>query len=95
MPSFRVFFAVACLFAPLASQAQENPFLKAKGGPAAQYVRISLSGEKRTLTLAEVEVYQDGVNIGPSGKASQSATASGGVPSRAIDGNKSPKYGDQ
>ena len=59
-----------------------------------RYVRIELPGRKKTLTLAEVEVYSDGKNVARSGKAKQKNTAFGGEASRAIDGNKSNKYGD-
>lgn len=61
--------------------------------PTAQYVRISLTGENRILTLAEVEVISDGKNIAKEGKASQSSTANNGVAERAIDGNKSSDWG--
>jgi len=60
--------------------------------PTAQYVRISLPGEKRILTLAEVEVISGGKNVAASGKATQSSEGSGGEPGRGIDGNKSPDY---
>ncbi len=56
--------------------------------PSARFVRISLSGDKRVLTLAEVEVMSGGKNIAPSGKATQSSVGAGGTPERAIDGNK-------
>lgn len=56
--------------------------------PSARFVRISLSGEKRVLTLAEVEVISGGKNIAPSGKAIQSSVGAGGTPERGIDGNK-------
>ena len=57
-----------------------------------QFVRIELpkGGE---LTLAEVEIYSNGKNIAPKGKASQSSVGHGGVPQRAIDGNKHGDYG--
>jgi putative heme-binding domain-containing protein len=67
-----------------------KPSAKATSG---RFVRIELKGRK-TLTLAEVEVISDGRNIARDGKATQKNTASGGVASRAIDGNKSPAYGD-
>ena len=63
-------------------------------GAVGRYVRIELPGKFRTLTLAEVEVYSDGKNVARQGKASQSSTASGGIASRAIDGNKSGVFGD-
>jgi putative heme-binding domain-containing protein len=52
-----------------------------------RYVRIELYGPQRTLTLAEVEVFGDGVNVARKGRASQSSTAFGGAANRAIDGN--------
>lgn len=61
--------------------------------PSAQFVRISLSGEKRVLTLAEVEVISAGKNIAPTGKATQSSVGAGGVPERATDGNKDGDWG--
>ena len=54
----------------------------------ARFVRIELPGNRRILTLAEVEVFSDGKNIAPKGKAKQSSTNAGGVASRGIDGNK-------
>ncbi len=59
-----------------------------------QFVRIELPGKKKTLTLAEVEVYSGGVNVARKGKATQKTTASGGEAKRAIDGNKSGVYND-
>ena len=58
----------------------------------ARFLRIELSGEARTLTLAEVEINSGGKNIAKSGKATQSTTGSGGIASRAIDGNKNPSF---
>jgi len=58
----------------------------------ARYVRISLPGDDRILTLAEVEVTSGGKNVAPKGEASQSSTAHRGVAERAIDGNKDPDY---
>lgn len=63
-------------------------------GAYGRYVRIELPGERKTLTLAEVEVLSDGQNVARRGKASQINTANGGVAQRAIDGNKSGNYGD-
>ncbi len=62
-------------------------------GPRGRYVRIELPGRLRTLTLAEVEVFSDGVNVARKGKATQSSTAHGGEAARAIDGNTSGSYG--
>ena len=56
--------------------------------------RITVSQEKRALTLCEVEVYvqeQDStpeplINVAPAGRAYQTSTSLGGEASRAIDG---------
>ena len=66
---------------------------KQSKGVAGRFVRIELTG-RRTLTLAEVEVYSDGRNIARTGKAKQQSTAYGGDAGRAIDGNKNGEYGD-
>ncbi len=73
---------------PLAIQSHNRP----QG--LGRYVRIELPGAQRTLTLAEVEVYSNGKNIAPRGKAKQHSTAFGGWAQRAIDGNKSGRFGD-
>lgn len=57
-----------------------------------RFVRVELPGRLRTLTLAEVEVLSDGVNLARKGKARQSSTSHGGVAPRAIDGNRSGEY---
>ena len=57
-------------------------------GPAS-IVRVSIPGEGRILTLAEVEVLNSGGrNVAVDGKATQSSVSAGGEPQRAIDGNK-------
>ncbi len=58
----------------------------------ARYARIELPGDKRILTLAEVEVFSGGKNIAASGKATQSSTNGDAVAAKAIDGNKSPDW---
>ena len=65
---------------------------KAAGKPV-KFVRIELPGDKRILTLAEVEVFSGGKNIARDGKATQSSTDHGGAPQRGIDGNKDPEFG--
>lgn len=62
-------------------------------GTYGRYVRIELPGKRRTLTLAEVEVYSGTTNIARRGKATQINVASGGDPQRAIDGNTSGSFG--
>jgi putative heme-binding domain-containing protein len=59
-----------------------------------RYVRVEIPGKKKTLTLAEVEVYSDGRNVARQGKATQISTAPGGDASKAIDGNTSGKSSD-
>lgn len=91
---------------PNASRTRNKPRQsKAKARPAnsaatplvtdkpARFVRIELPGDKRILTLAEVEVISGGKNVASKGKATQSSTNAGGVASRGIDGNKSPDWG--
>ena len=61
-------------------------------GKPARYVRIELPGDRRILTLAEVEVFVGGKNVAPGGKATQSSTHGGAGAARAVDGNKHPDY---
>lgn len=62
-------------------------------GKPARFVRIELPGDKRILTLAEVEVISGGKNVAKDGKATQSSTLDGAVAAKALDGNKSPEFG--
>jgi putative heme-binding domain-containing protein len=57
-----------------------------------RYVRIELPGRRRTLTLAEVEVFSNGRNLARRGKASQKSTAFSGDARKAIDGNTNGNY---
>ncbi len=61
-------------------------------GKPAKFLRIELPGEKRILTLAEVEVISGGKNVATGGKATQSSTNGAAVAAKAIDGNKNPDY---
>lgn len=63
-------------------------------GTKGRFVRVELPGKQKTLTLAEVQVFSDGVNVALKAKASQSSTGSGGAPGRAVDGNTSGTYTD-
>lgn len=67
----------------------EKPFTT---GKPARFVRIELPGDKRILTLAEVEVISGNKNIAPNGTATQSSTNGNGIAAKAIDGNKSPDW---
>jgi len=60
----------------------------------AQFVRIGLTGDGRVLSLAEVEVFEKGVNVALKQATRQSSTVHGGVAERAVDGNTSGSYGD-
>jgi len=73
------------LFAGGLSQAADHP--------EARFIRISVGGEGPVLTLAEVEVTVDGKNVAPQATATQSSVGAGGVPERAIDGNKDGDWG--
>ena len=60
--------------------------------PRARFVRIELPGEKRILSLAEVQVFSSGENVAVKGKASQSSVDYDGPAERAIDGNTNGDY---
>lgn len=66
--------------------------LQQQARTAGRFLRIEIPG-RATLTLAEVQVFSDGVNIAPSGRASQKETAHGGDAQRAIDGNTRGDWG--
>eukprot|EP00913_Durusdinium_trenchii_P023386 g21964.t1 len=80
--------------APLLKGLPEPLATKVAGrkGTVGRYVRIELPGRRRTLTLAEVEVFSDGRNVARAASARQSSTSHGGVAKRAIDGNKNGAY---
>ena len=60
--------------------------------PKGQFLRITVPGDNKILTLNEVEIMSGGKNVALSGKAKQSSLGSGGVASRGIDGNKNPDW---
>jgi glucose/arabinose dehydrogenase len=60
-------------------------------GAAGRFVRIEIPRDG-TLTLAEVQVMSDGVNVARGGKATQSSTSNNGVADRAIDGRTDGAY---
>ncbi len=78
--------------APLAQKEVENGKEKNVLG---QFVRIELPGRQRTLTLAEVEVMSDGVNIARKGTAKQSSTSFNAPASRGIDGRNSGSFSEE
>ena len=79
---------------PLLTSLPTNLATNAGKAGLGRFVRIELPGKQRTLTLAEVEVISDGINLARKGKATQSSTSNGGDASKAIDGNKSPSFAD-
>ncbi|MEI6772743.1 MAG: HEAT repeat domain-containing protein, partial [Planctomycetota bacterium] len=79
---------------PLLTSLPANLATNAGKAGMGRFVRIELPGKQRTLTLAEVEVISDGINLARKGKATQSSTSNGGDASKAIDGNKSPTFAD-
>src|SRR6202012_263154 len=54
--------------------------------PRGRFVRVSLSGARKLLALAEVQVFSGEENVALKGTATQSTTAYGGEARRAIDG---------
>ncbi len=55
--------------------------------PKARFVRVSLEGKGKILSLAEVQVFAGGRNIASTGTATQSSVDYDGRPELAIDGN--------
>jgi putative heme-binding domain-containing protein len=77
---------------PLLADANRMPPAAPSAAAKGRYVRIELPGNRKTLSLAEVEVYSEGRNVARSGKASQKNVSNEGVAARAIDGNPSGHY---
>ena len=77
--------------AAAAASTTSEALAKAAGKPV-RFVRIELPGDKRVLTLAEVEVFSGVKNIARDGKATQSSTGHGGAAERGIDGNKDADF---
>ena len=63
-----------------------SPLPNAEEVPVAQYVRIEIYGEKRTLSLMEVEIFSEKENVALKGTATQSSDYNGAGAVRAIDG---------
>jgi hypothetical protein len=57
-----------------------------------QYLRIELPGKGRVLSLAEVEVFEEGMNLALKKKATQATEAHSGAAARAVDGNVDGVY---
>ena len=60
--------------------------------PAGRFLRVELPGPNRILSLAEVEVYSNRVNVARGKAATQRSTAEGGAAARAVDGKTDGTY---
>jgi hypothetical protein len=60
--------------------------------PEGRYVRVSLAGKDRILSLAEVQAFRGSDNVAPMGEAKQSSTAFDGPAKLAIDGETDGNY---
>lgn len=58
-----------------------------------RYIQIMIPGEKKILSLAEVEVFSKNRNIALNKSACQTSTAFNGLAEYAIDGNPSGEFG--
>ena len=59
-----------------------------------RYVRVRLESDPAILSIAELEVFSGGRNVAKGKPAVQSSVGYGGVPSRAVDGNADPEWGN-
>ena len=72
--------------------AAELPDSSAAAPVTGRFVRLSLPGPARFLSLAEVQVFRGVTNLARDGQATQSSTGFEGGASRAIDGNTDGDY---
>ena len=63
-----------------------------KSRPSGQFIRIEIPGQKKILSLAEVQAFQGDKNIALTGMATQSTTDFNGPAQLAIDGNSDGHY---
>ena len=84
-----VLFTLGMIFVASYATATESMELPAVRG---QFVRIELPGKNRTLSLAEVGVFEKGHNVAEGKKATQSTVAYSGPASLAVDGNVDGAY---
>jgi len=57
-----------------------------------RYVRVSIPGKEKMLSLAETQVFSGSDNVALQGEAKQSSTDFGGLANLAIDGNTNGDY---
>jgi hypothetical protein len=77
--------AVVCSFQVTSSPREAK-------APVARFIRVEAAGKKRLLSLAEVQVFHDDVNVARKGTATQSSTDFNGSANLAIDGNTDGDY---
>lgn len=65
---------------------------QAAATPIGRFLRVELPGPSRILSLAEVEVYSNRVNVARGKTATQRSTTAGGAAARAVDGKTDGKY---
>lgn len=84
--------SLAELYINRGADAEPGPPTKALA--MGRYVRVRLEGEKRVLSLAEVQIIEtaSGKELQKEGKASQSSNYTDTTPERAIDGNIEGKF---
>ncbi len=84
--------SLAELYINRGADAEPGPPTKALA--MGRYVRVRLEGEKRILSLAEVQIIEtaSGKELQKGGKASQSSNYTDTTPERAIDGNIEGKF---
>jgi uncharacterized protein DUF1553/uncharacterized protein DUF1549/cytochrome c/F5/8 type C domain-containing protein len=74
------------------SEARIRHFPTSWINPAVKFVRLSLEGKDRILSLAEVEVFAHDENLARQSKARQSSTSYEGPAELAIDGNTEGRF---
>ena len=79
MPPPHLFLPLALLAAAPSTQEDDRPLVR--------YVRIELEGKRRTLSLAEVQVFLAGDNLAPGNQATQIDVSNEAPAERAVDGS--------
>ena len=76
------------------NERREHSLAHLAGTLHTRYVRVELPGEKKLLSLAEVQVLAAGKNVALDGRPRQSSTAYEGAAELAVDGNTDGHYFD-
>ena len=76
----------------LGLELEEEQKLPAEESAAGRFVRIDLPGKRKSLALAEVQIFSNGKNVARTGRARQSSTGYGGKAQFAIDGNTNGEF---